>query len=65
MGHEMELESTVRSLLAECRVDVWFGKDARDDFLSFDKNMQENTLALLCTRALRGPLFKPDGTRQA
>ncbi len=57
----MEFESMIVSLFDEYRVTVHFGRDARNDFLSFDPNIQETILALIRARAMRGPLCKPKG----
>lgn len=61
----MDVQPILRSVLAECRVSVRFGHDAMNDLLSFDKSIQETLLALICARAMRDPLFKPNGIAES
>lgn len=56
-----EIEDKLNAILRPLNVEVFFGKNALIDFSKYQKNQQEKILALIISRAKKGPLIKPDG----
>ncbi len=52
-------------VLGPLNVEVFFGKKALDDLSKYSKDQQEKILALIISRAKKGPLIKPDGIGEA